>query len=132
LTPTELPGTGVTLQTDIANVTLDIDAAIPCGLIINELISNSLKHAFPADREGEIYISFTQTPMDGKNEYILTVSDNGLGIPGNIDIKQSKSLGLQLVTSLAEHQLQGTLDLNRIEGTTFSIRFSKAAPEKTI
>jgi two-component sensor histidine kinase len=117
------PRLRVSLKTDIENVTLDIDAAIPCGLIINELISNSLKHAFPSDREGEIRISFTQTPLDGTNEYILTINDNGIGIPDNIDIKQSKSLGLQLVTSLAEHQLQGTIDLDRDKGTKFSIRF---------
>ena len=117
----------MSLKTDIEHVTLDIDAAIHCGLIINELISNSLKHAFTA--EGEIHISFTQTALDGANEYILIVSDNCKSIPDSIDLKQSKSLGLQLITSLAKHLLQGTIGLDKTEGTKFSAWFVKPALE---
>jgi len=110
----------IALKTDIEGVSLGVDTAIPCGLIINELVSNSLKHAFPEDREGEIKIALRRTD---RNEVELVVSDDGIGIPEDLDFRNTESLGLQLVTSLAESQLQGKTELNRAKGTEFRIRF---------
>jgi two-component sensor histidine kinase len=105
----------------VEDVSLGIDAAIPCGLIISELVTNSLKHAFPGGRKGEINIVLHQ--RDSVIE--LLVSDNGVGIQGDIDIKASESLGLDLVTTLAEIQLNGTIALDRDEGTMFRITFER-------
>ncbi|NJD56250.1 MAG: HAMP domain-containing protein [Nitrospirae bacterium] len=120
----------ISLTTDIENIALDIDTAIPFGLILNELISNSLKHAFPEGREGEIRISVRRTTVNGAAECILSVRDNGIGIPADLDIQKVRSLGLQLVTSLAEHQLQGQIELDRTTGTVFRIRFRESVHRK--
>ncbi len=93
---------------------LDINTAIPLGLIINELISNATKYAFPGDRKGIILIS-ARTDGDLLD---ITVSDNGIGVPAAIDWKKSPSLGLRLVSSLII-QLKGTIELVQMEGTTF-------------
>jgi PAS domain S-box-containing protein len=95
------------------------DTAIPCGLIINELITNSLKHAFPGERSGTISLSFKQ--VRGK-DYVLTISDDGIGIPKEVDIYSTSTLGMQLVTILVG-QLGGTLKMKREHGTTFTFRF---------
>jgi len=97
------------------------DTAIPCGLIINELITNSLKHAFPGERSGTISLSFKQLKS---KEYILKISDDGVGIPKEVDIYSTTSLGMQLVTVLVG-QLGGTLKVKRKEGTRFTIRFKE-------
>ena len=110
----------VALKIDIENIWLGIDTAIPCGLIINELVSNSLKHAFPENRQGEVRITLRKTDED---EIALTVSDNGIGIPEDVDISSSKSLGLLLVNTLSKEQLQGKIELDRTEGTKFCITF---------
>lgn len=105
-------------------VTLDIDTAIPCGLIINELVSNSLKYAFPKGGKGEIRIGLSP---DEKGRYVLFVRDNGVGLPADIDISAPqtlKSLGLQLVTTLAT-QIEGSIEIDRNGGTTFFITFDK-------
>ncbi|MGV0027222.1 GAF domain-containing protein [Phormidesmis priestleyi ANT.L61.2] len=109
---------------DVVAVELDIDIAIPCGLMINELVSNAIKYAFQDDRPGEISIRFSQ---HSDQDYVLTVQDNGLGIPIEIDIYHTDSLGLQVVCALTE-QLEGTLTLNRENGTAFQIVFPVAAP----
>ena len=116
----------IKLKREIEDITFGLDHAIPCGLIINELITNSLKHAFPKDREGEIKITFRSMNSD---EIELTVSDDGIGIPEEMDIRETKSLGLQLVHILAEDQLEGTLELDRDGGTAFRIRFKEAHNE---
>ncbi len=105
------------LHTD--DIPLGINEAIPCGLIINELVSNALKHAFPMGRDGEITISLHR---DGANRATLTVSDNGIGFPEHVDFRKSPSLGLTLINSLVE-QLDGTIELNRRGGTAFTITF---------
>lgn len=110
----------ILLNLNIENVELGIDSAIPCGLIINELVTNSLKHAFPGEKKGEIKIVLGK--IDG-NEYELTVSDNGIGIPEDIDFRKTETLGLHLVSILAEDQLSGKIKLDRSRGTEFSIRF---------
>ena len=110
----------IALKINVENIPLGIDSAIPCGLIINELVTNSLKHAFPGDRKGEIRVTLHLTP-DKMIE--LVVGDNGIGLPENLDIKNIKSLGLHLVPMLAENQLMGSLDINKNNGTEFTIKF---------
>ena len=102
----------------VENVLLNIDIAVPCGLIINELVSNSLKHAFMQGQKGKISIKFNH---DGEN-YVLTVADNGIGFPENIDFKNTKTLGLQLINTLVK-QLSGSIDIYKDKGTSFKIIF---------
>jgi two-component sensor histidine kinase len=111
----------VTLKMDISEVPLSIDTAIYCGLIVNELVSNSLKYAFPAGREGEICIGLHSS---NGNRLILTVSDNGIGLPLDIEQRKSESLGLQLVTMLTR-QLEGAAEFDQSNGTVFKIMFSQ-------
>jgi two-component system, sensor histidine kinase PdtaS len=110
-----------TLVTRIEDVSLDIDTAIPCGLVLNELVSNAMKYAFPNGKRGEITISMSSE----EGRVTLTVSDNGIGFPEELDFRNTESLGMQLVTELVE-QLDGTIELIRGEGTEFRIVF--AAP----
>ena len=99
---------------------MKLNKAIPCGLIINELLSNSLKHAFAGKEGGEITVVIT---YNDKNRCTLTVSDNGVGIPESFDIMKTNTLGLKLVTNLVK-QLVGTVELDRTGGTTYKIIFS--------
>jgi len=112
----------IKLVADIKDVPLDINTAIPCGLIINELISNSLKYAFPDGQEGEILIKFYASKDD---TFSLIVRDNGIGLSEDLDFRDTESLRLQLVTALVE-QLEGTIELDRSEGTAFEIVFKKS------
>jgi PAS domain S-box-containing protein len=107
------------VQTD-GDVYVDINKAIPSGLILNELISNALKHAFPGDRPGELRIIIQET----KNKEIeIVVRDNGLGLPDDVDIHQSRSMGLYLVNGLVKKQLEGQIEVRRDNGTEFRIKF---------
>lgn len=115
----------ISVRVHADGVFLGIDTAIPCGLIINELISNSLKYAFPDDRHGAIVISLKDTSAGNQWDYELLVSDDGIGLPEGINIRKTASLGLQLVTNLAEHQLQGTVELMKNVGTEFRIQFKE-------
>ncbi len=105
---------------NIENVILGMDFAIPCGLIINELVTNSLKYAFPDGRKGEIKIAFSK---NNKNIYELFVGDNGVGISEDVGIGNTESLGMRLVTMLVKDQLEGEIDLKRNNGTKFRIKF---------
>ena len=109
----------VNLTIDAAEVLLPIHSAIPCGLIVNELISNALKHAFPDNRRGEIRISLAN---DAQGHVTMTVSDDGIGMPEGMHLKQTGTLGLQLVTLLAD-QLGGTIEMHRANPTQFALRF---------
>ncbi len=113
----------INLNKDLGqNVFFDIDTAVPLGIIINELVSNSLKYAFPDRNDGEIRIKLNRDK--GCNTcFTLTISDNGVGIPEKLNIENTDSLGLQLVTSLVD-QLDGKLELKRDNGTEFTIRFT--------
>ena len=113
--------TNIKISSNIEKLNLKIDTAIPCGLIINELISNSMKHAFTNSEEGEIYVEFI-TLQTGK--YSLSVSDNGVGVRENIDSLKKQSLGLELVWNLVE-QLEGTIVYNSKLGTSFRITFAE-------
>jgi PAS domain S-box-containing protein len=108
----------ITVTIDVEHISLGIDTAIPCGLIINELVSNSLKHAFPCGK-GEIKVMLHS--LNGDVE--LLVADNGIGLPEGIDFRSTETLGLRLVIILAEDQLNGEIELNSTEGTAFHIRF---------
>ncbi|MCZ7402797.1 MAG: PAS domain S-box protein [Candidatus Methanoperedens sp.] len=110
----------VRLKINAENISMGIDKAIPCGLIINELISNSLKHAFPLDKNGEIEISLSTYDEDMIE---LSVRDNGIGIPEGIDFRKTESLGLHIVNILVENQLHGEITMNNDNGTEFRIRF---------
>lgn len=121
----------ITAKIDVADILLDADTAILCGLILNELVSNSLKHAFPKGQKGEISIDFHP---HGENELILSVRDNGIGFQRDIDIEKLESLGLRLVVLLV-NQLKGSLEQNVFHpksgrdsrGTEFIIRFPRSA-----
>jgi two-component sensor histidine kinase/HAMP domain-containing protein len=104
----------------IDKIELDMDMSITCGLILNELATNAFKYAFNRSQKGVVEI---QLQKKGKNHVELVVSDNGIGLPDEIDIDQSPSLGLKIVSMLAQDQLQGTIHIHRGNGTAFHIRF---------
>jgi two-component sensor histidine kinase len=113
------PGPGTRIFVDVENVSLDIDLAIPCGLIINELVSNSLKYAFPDGRSGEIRVGLAR---EGCN-YTLSVSDDGIGLPSGLDFRNTPTLGLQLVNTLVS-QIEGSIELQSGTGTAFQVTFA--------
>ncbi|MEA5517052.1 PAS domain-containing protein [Nodularia sp. UHCC 0506] len=110
----------IQLHIQVDHASLDIETAIPCGLIINELVSNALKYAFPDDRIGEIQVEFYQE--SGQN-LILILRDNGVGLPTDFYSKKSRTLGITLVQGLVK-QIGGTLDINSRQGTEFKISFT--------
>ena len=112
----------IVLTIDVEAVSLDLEEAIPCGLIINELISNSLKYAFPSGGKGEIRVHLHSVDED---ELLLIVGDNGVGLPADIDFKNTDTLGLHLVTILIEDQLHGRIDLDREGGAAYRMWFKK-------
>jgi two-component sensor histidine kinase len=107
------------VNTDIGKSYFDLNIAIPCALILNELVSNAFKYAFPNQREGNLYLNFNRSNED---DYLIEVRDDGIGIPSDIDTKTTSSLGLQLVDMLIE-QINGTVNVKSENGTTFTIRF---------
>lgn len=109
----------VTLSLDIEDIPVSIDAAIPWGLILNELVSNSLKYAFPGDRKGEITISMHRK---GSGEISVSYSDNGVGFPPGFNLYQAKTLGMRLILNLV-YQLNGNLELENGTGVLFKISF---------
>lgn len=111
----------------IKDIRLNIETAIPCGLIINELVSNSIKHAFPNGKTGTVYIS-----LQSKDEvYKLSVKDDGIGLPEDLDLKKTASLGLQLVNNLIK-QIDGDIQIIRNQGTEFDITFKELEYNKRI
>jgi PAS domain S-box-containing protein len=115
------PEGGLTLDFDLEELYLNLDTSIPCGLIINEVVSNSLKYAFQGREKGVISIEFSKL-SDGKLK--LIVSDDGIGLPDNFDIENAESLGLQLVTTLVT-QITGDLNIDSSNGTRFIIMFKE-------
>lgn len=121
---------GIILDTDIEeDIFFDMDTSVPLGIIINELVPNSLKHAFPDGNNGEIRIKLQRKDngdckVEGNKStnYFLSVTDNGVGIPEDLGIEDLDNLGLQLVTTLVQ-QLDGELELKRNNGTEIIIRF---------
>lgn len=120
-----ISGERIRLNLVLDPIFLEIETGIHCGLIVTELLTNVFKHAFPGDRTGDVTIAFH---VDGP-DYTLTFSDNGVGIPHDIDLAESDSLGLKLVNLMVTDQLEGIIEVLREGGTTFNIRFP--APEQT-
>ena len=112
----------INLILDVEKVFLGMESAIPCGLIINELVSNSLKYAFPRSMEGRISVAMN---IDDNDYCTIEVSDDGIGLPQDYDINNTHSMGLHLVSILAQDQLKGTLEIDRSNGTRFHIYFKK-------
>ena len=124
--------TAVALRLNIEHITLGLDAAIPCGLIINELASNALKHAFVKRERGDLMIDFHRKNgrrHSAEDGLILSVKDNGIGLPENFDFRQSTSLGLQLVMALVK-QLNGKITHYHRNGTQFRIEFKPVEKAK--
>jgi two-component sensor histidine kinase len=109
----------INLKVDIENIFLDINRAIPVGLIINELVTNAFTHGFPENKKGSVFV---QIKLLGKDTYNLIVFDNGVGLPERYEWTNPKTLGLQLVSSLV-NQINGTLNINRLKGTRVQIKF---------
>ena len=112
---------------DLEHISVLIDTAIPIGLIINELITNSLKHAFPDDREGEISILLRKLEMDLLE---LKVADNGVGLPAEIDKLNSNTLGTHLLNTIIETQLNGSINIENKTGLAYTIRFHELYHER--
>jgi two-component sensor histidine kinase len=107
------------VQIEMPSLALDMDTAIPIGLILTELLSNALKHAFPTGKKGEIHVA-VHTGIPGM--LTLVVRDNGVGLPQDISVEKSQSLGLQLVQLLTQ-QVKGTIEIKTSKGTTVTITF---------
>jgi two-component sensor histidine kinase len=117
----------ISLTLDIDTVFISLDTITTCGLLINELVSNSLKYAFPDNREGTVRITL-HSPGEDKME--LRISDNGIGLPKGLDFRNTKSLGLKLVCRLAEDQLRGKVELKDEKGTDFLITFNETTQQE--
>lgn len=110
----------VQLNLDIKDVYLDVNRAIPCALIINELVTNAMIHAFTGKKKGNLTVSMAR---DEKDTYKLLIRDNGVGLPQNINVHNPETLGMQLISDLVQ-QLNGTIKVERKGGTIFRIAFS--------
>ncbi len=115
----------VTIGMDVEDIHLGIDAAIPCGLMINELVSNSLKHGFPDGREGSITIGFHRSEEGGM---VLSVVDDGIGMPEGADPREMESMGMVLIRTLVE-QLEGSIEILNGPGVGFRIEFEEGKEE---
>ncbi|MGA9029512.1 MAG: ATP-binding protein, partial [Methanoregula sp.] len=108
----------ITLHLNAEKAVLHIDKAVPCSLMVNEMLSNSLKHAFPGGRKGMITIDFKKSA----DKYILTYSDDGIGIPDSVTFDRTESLGMQLIKGLTK-QINGSIELDRTAGTKYTVTF---------
>ena len=120
--------TRVRMQTDFEELFLDVNSAIPCGLILNELISNAFKHAFPGGRPGLVRIGLRRKPDDTVE---IRVADDGVGLPEGVDFRQGETLGLQIIHLLAE-QLDGALDVDRTKGTAVTLTFRESKYKRRV
>ncbi|EKD69728.1 MAG: signal transduction histidine kinase [uncultured bacterium] len=110
----------ITPEYDLDDIFFAIDLAIPCGLLVNELISNALKHAFPGSRQGRITVRLKKK----EGEYVeLQVADDGIGAPSEFDFKSGGKMGLQTVFALGGHQLQGKIEFESSAGVTCRVIF---------
>jgi two-component sensor histidine kinase len=114
----------ISVHVDLKSPTIRIEEAVPCGLIINELVTNAFKYAFLRKKKGALYVGFEERQTGKKQDsYLLEVRDDGQGLPLDIDVDTTGTLGLQLVSLLTE-QIGGKLKVSRENGTSFQIRFS--------
>jgi len=112
-------------------ITLPIETAIPCGLVMSEIVTNSLKYAFPptfscGEVRGEPCTITLALQREG-NDYLFKIADNGIGIPEGIDVTMTHSLGLYLTRFIVKHQLRGSLEISTARGTVYTIRFPEPA-----
>ncbi|HYR48843.1 MAG TPA: histidine kinase dimerization/phosphoacceptor domain -containing protein [Candidatus Eisenbacteria bacterium] len=121
LTSYALPARSVRVRLDIDDLSLSLDCAVPCGLILNELMSNCLKHAFPVGHSGTVYVGFH---VKGDDELCLVVQDDGVGMPADVDLGRTSSLGWRLIRALVE-QLGGVVRWQTASGTSVEIRFAR-------
>ena len=113
----------------VENIFLSLDTITPCGMIISELLSNSMKYAFPGGTKGRITI---QCHLTDDGEVQLRISDNGVGLPQGFNFKNTKSLGFKLICKLVEDQLKGSIELQREKGTNFLIKFREIKPHSML
>jgi PAS domain S-box-containing protein len=127
------PCGAVRVEVAAAGVWMNPDITIPCGLIVNELVINAFKHAFPEGRtypEGEDCHINVAASQENEVNYLLVVADNGVGLPDDLDWTTTRSLGLRLVRMLGQHQIRGSFELDRSGGTRFSLRFDARQPNR--
>ena len=117
----ELDKSNIKMNIDVEEVSLNIETAIPCGLLIDEMVANSLKYAFPNERTGNITI---ELHSDDNNRFYLSVSDNGIGISGEVDPEKTDTFGMQLIKYLTK-QLKATIELDKTNGTTYNLIFDE-------
>jgi PAS domain S-box-containing protein len=121
----QIDSSRIQLRIEAEEVHLNINTAIPCGLIVNELISNALKHAFPEGRSGSLGLDLHKVAGDG---FVLRVKDDGVGFPETLDFRKTETLGMQIVSTLVD-QIEGRLELERRSGTGFTLEFNEL-PQK--
>jgi PAS domain S-box-containing protein len=124
-------GAKIRCRIEMGDVTMPIETAIPCGLVMTEIITNSLKYAFPKtfsckEIRGKS-CSITLTLRREDSNYLLNIADNGIGIPERTDVTVTRTLGLYLIKLIVQHQLRGTLDISTDRGTSYTIRFPEPA-----
>ena len=112
-------GHEIACEIDPNEVFLPVDQAIPCALVVNEILSNAYKHAFEGRKQGKIKISAVLE----NGRIRITVRDNGIGLPENFDISRTSSLGMKLIRTLIQHQLRGTLSFTSGKGTEITMEF---------
>jgi two-component sensor histidine kinase len=119
------PRGAIQLRVTAPEIGMNLDTAIPCGLVVNELVTNAFKYAFPAPRprpDAETCEIAVGADWDGA-AYTLTITDNGVGLPTGLDWTTTRTLGLRLVRMLGQHQLGGQLELDGASGTRWTLRF---------
>jgi PAS domain S-box-containing protein len=122
----DIGNTEIAFRSDIEHVTLNVNQAIPCGLVLNELVTNACKHAFPnGKKDPEIYVNIHE---EG-NQIVITVSDNGIGLPSTIRLDESDTIGFTILNVLCK-QLNANVEISNNPGTTFIIRFDKVRDKK--
>jgi two-component sensor histidine kinase len=120
---------GVFVSLDLESFPVQIDLAIPCGLVLNELVSNALKYAFPNGRSGEVIIRLNK---DASDTIHFSVSDNGIGLPEGFDPRVNGRLGLQTLITLVENQLQGKIEFTNGPGLTVSMEFPASQDSESL
>ena len=114
----------IRFETEIEDISLEISTAIPCGLLINELVTNSLKHGFPGDRAGIIRLELRRQGSEGGDRFLLRVADDGVGFPQGLDFQMTESLGMQIILMLVD-QIDGAIEREPGPGTAFRIEFGE-------
>jgi len=128
LTSYTLPASSVRVNLDVDDLSLSLDSAVPCGLILNELMSNCLKHAFPLGHSGTVHVGFHAAG----DQLCLVVRDDGIGMPADVDLERTSSLGWRLIRALVQ-QLGGFVQCHTAGGTVVELRFARqnAPPDRT-